>query len=105
MGPGVTPVGPDNIHKYGSMLGFGQKTGLEVPGEAKGIMPSPQWKLDTLDQEWTIGNTYHEAIGQGYVAVTPMQLLNAYAAVANGGTLYTPPLLTEVRAENGNHVY
>ena len=105
MGPGITPVGPDNIYKYGSMLGFGQRTGIDLPGEAKGIMPSPQWKLDTLDQEWTIGNTYHEAIGQGYVAVTPMQLLNAYAAVANGGTLYTPHLLKEVRDVNGNVVF
>ena len=105
MGPGVTPVGPDNIYKYGSMLGFGKKTGIDLPGEASGIMPSPAWKLQTFDEEWTIGNTYHEAIGQGYVAVTPMQLLNAYAAVANGGTLYTPHLLKEVRDVNGNVVY
>ena len=71
MGPGIRPVGPDNIYKYGSMLGFGQKTGIDLPGEAVGIMPSPAWKLATLDEEWSIGNTYHEAIGQGYVAVTP----------------------------------
>ena len=105
MGPGITPVGPDNIYKYGSMLGFGQRTGIDLPGEAKGIMPSPAWKLATLDEEWTIGNTYHEAIGQGFDAVTPMQLLNAYAAVANGGTLYTPHLLKEVRDTSGNVVY
>ncbi|HYK97963.1 MAG TPA: penicillin-binding protein 2 [Candidatus Acidoferrales bacterium] len=105
MGPGITPVGPDNIYKYGSMLGFGQKTGIDLPGEASGIMPSPAWKLQTFDEPWSIGNTYHEAIGQGYVAVTPMQLLNAYAAVANGGTLYTPHLLKEVRDVNGNVVY
>ncbi len=105
MGPGITPVGPENIFKYGSMLGFGQKTGIDLPGEASGIMPSPAWKLATFDEEWTIGNTYHEAIGQGYVAVTPMQLLDAYSAVANGGTLYTPHLLKEVRDVNGNVVY
>src|SRR5437867_4005706 len=105
MGPGITPVGPDNIYKYGTMLGFGQKTGIDLPGETTGIMPSPAWKLATFDEEWTIGNTYHEAIGQGYVAVTPMQLLNAYAAVANGGTLYTPHLLKQVRDVNGNVVY
>jgi len=105
MGPGITPVGPDNIYKYGTMLGFGQKTGIDLPGETAGIMPSPAWKLATFDEEWTIGNTYHEAIGQGYVAVTPMQLLNAYAAVANGGTLYTPHLLKQVRDVNGNVVY
>jgi penicillin-binding protein 2 len=105
MGPGITGVGPDNIYKYGSMLGFGAKSGIDLPGETPGIMPSPAWKLATFDEEWTIGNTYHEAIGQGYVAVTPMQLLNAYAAVANGGTLYTPHLLKEVRDTSGKVVY
>jgi penicillin-binding protein 2 len=105
MGPGITPVGPDNIYKYGSMLGFGARTGIDLPGEAKGIMPSPAWKLENVGEEWTIGNTYHEAIGQGYDAVTPIQLLNAYAAVANGGTLYTPHLLKEVRDVSGNVVY
>jgi len=105
MGPNITPVGPDNIYKYGSMLGFGARTGIDLPGEAKGIMPSPAWKLENMGEEWTIGNTYHEAIGQGFDAVTPMQLLNAYAAVANGGTLYTPHLLKEVRDTSGNLVY
>jgi penicillin-binding protein 2 len=87
------------------MLGFGAKTGIDLPGEASGIMPDPAWKLATFDEPWSIGNTYHEAIGQGYVAVTPMQLLDAYAAVANGGTLYTPHLLKEVRDTNGSLVY
>ena len=105
MGPGIVGVGPDNIAKYGRMLGFGERTGVDLPGEARGIMPDPAWKLATLDQEWTIGNTYHEAIGQGYVAVTPIQLLNAYAAVANGGTLYTPHLLKQVVDTKGNVVY
>ena len=105
MGPGVVGAGPVNIAKYGRMLGFGERTGIDLPGEARGIMPDPGWKLATFDEEWTIGNTYHEAIGQGYVAVTPMQLLNAYAAVANGGTLYTPHLLKQVRDVNGNVVY
>lgn len=105
MAPGVVGVGPDNIAKYGRMLGFGARTGIDLPGEARGIMPDPVWKLATFDEPWSIGNTYHEAIGQGYVAVTPMQLLNAYAAVANGGTLYTPHLLKEVRDTKGNVVY
>jgi penicillin-binding protein 2 len=105
MGPGIVGVGPDNIAKYGRMLGFGAKTGIDLPGEASGIMPDPAWKLATFDEPWSIGNTYHEAIGQGYVAVTPMQLLDAYAAVANGGTLYTPHLLKEVRDTTGKLVY
>jgi penicillin-binding protein 2 len=98
----VQGVGPDNIAKYGRMLGFGAPTGIDLPGEAAGIMPDPAWKEATFGEPWSIGNTYHEAIGQGYVAVTPMQLLNAYAAVANGGTLYVPHLLKEVEDAQGN---
>ncbi len=105
MGPGIVGVGPENIAKYGRMLGFGARTGIDLPGEARGIMPDPAWKLATFDEEWTIGNTYHEAIGQGYVAVTPLQLLNAYAAVANGGTVFTPHLLKEVKDTAGNVVF
>jgi penicillin-binding protein 2 len=98
----VQGVGPDNIAKYGRMLGFGAPTGIDLPGEAAGIMPDPAWKEATFGEPWSIGNTYHEAIGQGYVAVTPIQLLNAYAAVANGGTLYVPHLLKEVDDAQGN---
>ena len=98
----VQGVGPENIAKYGRMLGFGAPTGIDLPGEASGIMPDPAWKEQTFGEPWSIGNTYHEAIGQGYVAVTPLQLLNAYAAVANGGTLYVPHLLKAVDDAQGN---
>ena len=101
----VQGVGPDNIAKYGRMLGFGAPTGIDLPGEADGIMPDPAWKEQTFGEPWSIGNTYHEAIGQGFVAVTPIQLLNAYAAVANGGTLYVPHLLKEVDDAQGNAIY
>jgi penicillin-binding protein 2 len=102
---GQRGVGPDAIYKYGSELGFGQRTGIDLPGEATGIMPSPDWKLRTFDEPWTIGNTYHASIGQGFVAVTPLQLLNAYAIVANGGTFYQPHLLKEVVDTKGNVVF
>jgi penicillin-binding protein 2 len=102
--PNVRGVGPDAIAKYGRMLGFGAPTGIDLPNEAAGIMPDPEWKLATFDEPWTIGNTYHEAIGQGYVAVTPLQLLNAYASVANGGTLWKPHLLKEVVDASGKVV-
>jgi penicillin-binding protein 2 len=98
-------VGPEAIYKYGSELGFGSRTGIDLPGEATGIMPSPEWKVRTFDEEWTIGNTYHESIGQGFVAVTPLQLLNAYAIVANGGTFYQPHLLKEVVDQQGKVVF
>jgi penicillin-binding protein 2 len=102
--PNVRGVGPEAIYKYGSMLGFGAPTGIDLPDEASGIMPSPEWKQQTQGEPWTIGNTYHEAIGQGFVAVTPLQLLNAYASVANGGTLWQPHLLKQVNDPQGNVV-
>ena len=98
----VQGVGPEAISKYGHMLGFGQPTGIDLPGEAAGIMPDPAWKEQAIGEAWTIGNTYHEAIGQGYVAVTPLQLINAYASVANGGTVFVPHLLKEVQDGLGN---
>jgi penicillin-binding protein 2 len=104
MAPNVRGAGPDAIAKYGRMLGFGAPTGIDLPNEVGGIMPDPAWKLATFDEPWTIGNTYQEAIGQGFVAVTPLQLLNAYASVANGGTVWQPHLLKQVTDAKGNAV-
>jgi penicillin-binding protein 2 len=104
MAPGVRGVGPEAMAKHGRMLGFGAPTGVDLPGEASGIMPDPEWKQTTFDEPWSIGNTYHAAIGQGFVAVTPLQLLNAYAAVANGGTLWRPHLLKQVTDPTGKVV-
>jgi penicillin-binding protein 2 len=101
----VRGVGPEAIAKYARMLGFGAPTGVDLPGEASGIIPDPDWKLRTFDEPWTIGNTYHESIGQGYVAVTPLQLVNAYASVANGGTVWVPHLLKSVQDAQGNAIY
>jgi penicillin-binding protein 2 len=102
---GQRGAGMDAVAKYGRMLGFGAPTGIDLPGEAGGIMPDPLWKLERFDEPWTLGNTYHASIGQGFVAVTPLQLLNAYAAVANGGTVHEPRLLKEVRSADGTLVY
>lgn len=102
---GQRGAGMDAVAKYGRMLGFGEPTGIDLPGEAAGIMPDPLWKLTRFNEPWTLGNTYHASIGQGFVASTPLQLLNAYAAVANGGTVHEPRLLKEVRAADGTLVY
>ena len=72
---------------------FGQPTGIALPGEASGRVPSPIWKLHALREPWTTGDTYNTTIGQGYLEVTPIQLITAAAAVANGGTLYRPHLV------------
>lgn len=102
---GRAGVGADNLTKYAKALGFGAPTGVDLPGEEIGILPDPEWKKSELGEDWTLGNTYHAAIGQGFVAVTPLQLLNAYAAVINGGTLPTPHFLKEVRAADGTTTF
>ncbi len=102
---GQRGVGPDKIAQYARMLGFGAPTGIDIPGEAGGIIPDPQWKRAEIGEEWTIGNTYHMAIGQGFDAVTPLQLLQAYAAVANGGTVYRPHVLKDVEGPGGKVTY
>lgn len=99
---GRVGVGPEKLAEYARALGFGAPTGVDLPGEEVGILPDPAWKQAELGEAWTLGNTYQAAIGQGFVAVTPLQLLNAYAAVANGGTLQTPHFLKEVRDAAGN---
>ncbi len=86
-------LGIDKIAEYGSLAGLGKKTGIDLPGEMEGIMPSPQWKLRTQREKWYAGDTISVAIGQGFVTVTPIQLANAIAGIANGGVWYKPHLV------------
>jgi penicillin-binding protein 2 len=83
-------LGIDTIAKYGTELGLGQKTGIDLPDEASGIMPSTQWKLKTQHAKWFAGETISVGIGQGAVTVTPMQLARALSGVASGGVLRWP---------------
>ncbi len=86
-------MGIDRMHDYLSQFGFGEPTGIDVPGEGKGILPSRQWKEAVHEQPWYPGETVIAGIGQGFNVVTPLQLANAIAALVNGGVLYTPRLL------------
>ena len=94
-------LGADRLAYWGRMYGFGQPTGVDLPGEASGIVPSNQWKIDALGQPMFAGEVYQAAIGQGYDVATPIQLINAYAALANGGKLYRPQLVREVVGPDG----
>jgi penicillin-binding protein 2 len=94
-------LGIDRHAYWGQQLGFGSPTGIDLPAEASGIVPSNQWKQDAMGLPIYPGETYLAGIGQGYVAVTPIQLLNAYCALANGGTLYKPHVVGEVIDANG----
>ncbi len=97
----ITGMGIDTMKKYYNLFGFGQKTGIDISGEAKGFIPSAQWKLERFGQPWSIGNDYHAAIGQGFITATPIQIANAIAAIANGGTLWKPHTLAYWRDQSG----
>ncbi|MBC8076920.1 MAG: peptidoglycan glycosyltransferase, partial [Chloroflexales bacterium] len=82
-------------------FGFGMPTGVPLAGEAGGRVPNQSWKLKEKREPWTTGDTYNMAIGQGNLEVTPLQLVTAAAAVANGGTLYQPQLVRAVVDSSG----
>ncbi|MEW6585244.1 MAG: penicillin-binding protein 2 [Nitrospirota bacterium] len=88
-------LGIDKMHDYAVDFGLGTKTGIELARERQGLIPSSQWKLETKKEPWYLGETYNAAIGQGYVAVTPIQLALMMGAVANGGNIYKPTLIKD----------
>jgi len=83
-------LGINRIAKYATALGLGQKTGIDLPQEASGLIPSEEWKLRTFRQKWYAGETIFVGIGQGAVTVTPVQLMRAIAAIGTDGRLVTP---------------
>ncbi len=94
-------LGADRLGYWAKQYGFGAPTGVDLPGEVSGIVPTNAWKQDALGAPMFAGETYQAGIGQGYDAVTPLQLINAYAALANGGTLYQPQIVKEVVGPDG----
>lgn len=100
----ATMLGIDRHGYWGKQLGFGSPTGIDLPAEASGVVPTNRWKLDTLGLPIYPGEVFLAGIGQGYVAVTPIQLLNAYAALANGGTLYRPRVVDAIIRPDGTEV-
>ena len=94
-------LGADRLAYWARQYGFGQPTGIDLPGEAAGIVPSNQWKMNALGQPMFPGEVYQAGIGQGYDVVTPIQLINAYAALANGGKVYRPQLVKEIIGPDG----
>ena len=92
---GFSGLGPEKIKEYIKLFGWGETTGVDLPGEGKGILPE-------FDQNWRLGDTYHLAIGQGPFAVTPLQVVSAFAAIANGGTLWEPQAVHKLVDEERN---
>lgn len=91
-------LGITRMARYYRMFGLGEATGINIATENPGVVPDPQWKLETFDDDWRLGDTYFTAIGQYGFQSTPMQILRAYAALANGGKLLTPHV---VKGEQG----
>ena len=93
-------LGIDTIAQYAQLAGIGRKTGIDLPGEAEGVMPSTKWKLRTLNDRWYAGETISVAIGQGYVVESPIQLAVAVGGLASGGIWYKPHLVRDPHASN-----
>ena len=98
---GIAGLGPERIAKYDKLFGMGSPLGIDLPGEAAGTVGSPEWRAQTSGLPWYLGDTYHESIGQGDMAVTPLQDAEWTATVANGGTLYKPYVVDHVESPDG----
>lgn len=90
-------LGIERMVTYSREFGFGQATGIDLPGEVSGFVPTPQWKERQFHEKWLGGDTLNMAIGQGYLLVTPLQLADMMAMVVNEGVIYRPHVLQEVR--------
>ena len=94
-------VGIDRIHKWATALGLGVKSGIDLPNEVEGLVPSTQWKLARTGEKWYAGETISVSIGQGQVSVTPISLAVMMSTIASGGTRWTPHVLKSVDDGNG----
>ncbi len=97
-------LGIDRMAEYARALGYGQVTGIELPGEANGLVPTSAWKRVTLSENWSTGDTYIAAMGQGFVLSTPLQVLVSTAIIANDGVYMQPTLVHRILDSDGGVV-
>jgi penicillin-binding protein 2 len=97
----IKGLGVGNLDKYFNLFGLGTKTGIDLDGEAKGLVPTPEWKQKVKKEPWVLGDTYHLSIGQGDLGATPLQINNYTQAIANGGTLFEPRIAKELLSDSG----
>lgn len=102
--PEVRGLGSETLARYARAFGLGAPTGIDLLGEAEGLVPSAGWLKDTWDEIWTTGQTYIMGIGQSYTRATPLQMANVAAAMANGGTLWRPRVVDKVTDADGNAI-
>lgn len=98
---GIPGLGMRRMKAYEEFFGYGKETGIDIPGEANGFLPDPDWKQERFGERWYIGDDYNSAIGQGFVTATPLQILNSIATIANGGILREPRVASHVRDASG----
>lgn len=94
-------LGVNRINEFAKKFGFGKLTGIDMPSEKIGLIPTPAWKKKVFATDWYTGDTINLSIGQGYVLVTPMQMANLLSIVANGGRVYRPHLVTKMINSSG----
>lgn len=94
-------LGIDNLEKYARMYGLGTYTGINLPGEADGLVANQKYKMKVYEEEWYLSETFDAAIGQGFQLATPLQVANVMAQVANGGHRYKPYLVSKIVSPNG----
>ena len=97
-------AGNEALAKWSREMGFDAPTGVDLVGEASGLITSARQKLEAFGEAWRDGDTYNMAIGQGFTTVTPLQMAVATAAIANGGTVYEPRVVRELMDSNGKVV-
>jgi penicillin-binding protein 2 len=97
----ISKLGMDRMKKYANFFGLGKPTGIDIPGEASGLIPDESWKRDVIGERWYVGDDYHCAIGQGFDTATPLQIANMAASVANGGKVYQPHIVDEIAKPDG----
>jgi penicillin-binding protein 2 len=99
-------LGNEKLARYARNFGFGERTGIDLPGETDGLVGDAVWlsKVTSGAQNWFLADTYYQGIGQGYIEATPLQVVRMTAAVANGGQLLRPRVVREIRDSEGNVV-
>lgn len=97
-------LGIDRIGQYAQAFGLGETSGIALPGEADGFVPTRAWKEEVKGEPWYLGDTYHVSIGQGDLLVTPLQVALFTAVIANGGTLYEPSLVERLTDQAGDTI-
>ena len=93
------------MDEYAAALGYGETTGLELPGEADGLLPNPTWKRLNIGENWATGDTYLAAVGQGYVLATPVQVLNSINTIINDGKHYKMTIIDKITDYDGTVTY